>query len=180
MTTTADIAFVNHTDIAPVRQTLLEIYADVRRDLLHLPYHSLNHYAERLDRDAAQPGWEAVVAYADGEPVGSIYCTVVRPDDPCWRKMEEPLPEGFEQVPTIAVQALWVRAAWRKTGTSARLHDTLLAGRTEQRATGLVNPEDGDGKVQALYESSGYKPFNRLRPAPEAPVYTAIMRSVRP
>ncbi|HEY3868400.1 MAG TPA: hypothetical protein VGM10_08615 [Actinocrinis sp.] len=175
MTTAAEMMYESHTALEPVRRTLLDVYADVRRDQLHLPWYSLEQYAERLDRHAAQPGWKAVVAYDGDEPVGSVYCTVVQPDDPWWDQMEEPLPEGFDQIPTITVQGLWLRAPWRKTGASMRLLETLISGRTEKRLIGLVNPEEGGGKVQALYESWGAKPFNSLRPAPKAPVHILVM-----
>jgi hypothetical protein len=88
--------------------------------------------------------------------------------------MRDPLPDGFTDVPTLAVKEIGVRIAWRKTGTARRIHDEVLANRTEQRATLLVNPKAGDGKVQALYASWGYEVYNRQQPSPDSPQLVAM------
>jgi hypothetical protein len=178
MTTTARIAIEHYTDITPVRQTLLDVYADVRADLIHLPHYSVDAYAERINRHATEAGWEAVIGYDGTEPIGYAYCNTVGPGDRWWTRMEEPLPDGYEDLPTIALKELGIRPAWRKTGASVRLHDALLAGRPEQRATLLVNPKAGNGKVQVLYASWGYVVFNRQQP-PGSPPLIAMARTLR-
>ncbi|WP_207892080.1 GNAT family N-acetyltransferase [Streptacidiphilus pinicola] len=176
----ARIAIEHHTDLRPVRQVMLDVYADVRRDLIHLPHYSVDAYAERLDRHAAEDGWEAVIGYDGVEPVGYGYCNTVRAGDRWWQRMELPLPSGWEEAAAIAFKELGVRPAWRKTGVSVRLHDALLSKRGEERVTLLVNPAAGDGKVQALYASWGYEPFNRQTPSPGSPPLVAMARATRP
>lgn len=60
-----------------------------------------------------------------------------------------------------------VRPAWRKTGTAAALHRALLADRPEHLAAFLVDPDHP--KVQALYESWGYRPIGTRQPFPDSP-----------
>jgi GNAT superfamily N-acetyltransferase len=163
-------------DLAMVRADLLQVYADVRAPLLHLANYRVDVFAERLDRHAAEPGWEAVLGYDGDEPVGYAYANTLTVDDRWWRRMVDPLPAGCTEVPTMAVKEVGVRPPWRGTGTARRIHDELLAGRTEQRVTLLVNPLAGDGKVQALYESWGYVAVNVQQPSPDSPRLTAMVR----
>lgn len=55
------------------RGDLLDVYADVRAPLLHLPNYAVTAFGERLDRQATEPGFAAVLAYADGHPVSYAY-----------------------------------------------------------------------------------------------------------
>ncbi|WP_369213443.1 hypothetical protein [Streptomyces flavofungini] len=76
---------------------------------------------------------------------------------------------------TCALSELMVLPSWRKTGTARRLHDALLAARTEERATLLV--DQGHPKVRALYEGWGWQVLGGLRPRIEhAPLFHAMLR----
>lgn len=173
---TADIELRRFNDLAPVRQTLLSVYADVRAPLLHLPNYRVEAFAERLDRHAREVGWEAVLGYDHGTAVGYAYGNALTADDRWWSRMTEPLPEGYTTVPTLAIKEVGVRTPWRGTGVARRIHDELLAHRTEHRATLLVNPLAGDGKVERLYEAWGYTAFNSQQPSPESPKLVAMIR----
>ncbi|MFI7095483.1 hypothetical protein [Streptomyces lydicus] len=75
---------------------------------------------------------------------------------------------------TYAFSELMVRRTWRKTVTGRRLHDALLAARTEERATLLVDQDNP--KVRALYESWGWQTLGDLRPSlPNAPLFHAML-----
>lgn len=174
--TTAPIRLRHHHYLGPVRATLLQMYADVRAPLLHLPNYQVAAFAERLDRHANEPGWEAVFAYDADEPVGYVYANTLTSDDRWWKRMTDPLPAGYTDVPTMAIKEIGVRTPWRGTGTARRIHDELLAHRTEDRVTLLVNPAAGDGKVQTLYESWGYTAINTQQPSPDSPRLTAMAR----
>lgn len=171
-----DIELRRFNDLAPARQALINVYADVRAPLLHLPNYRVEVFAERLDRHAGEPGWEAVLGFDSGEPVGYAYANTLTVDDRWWTRMTEPLPDGFTAVPTMVVKEIGVRPQWRGTGTARRIHDELLAHRAEERAALLVNPLAGDGKVQRLYETWGYTAFNSQQPGPESPKLTAMIR----
>jgi GNAT superfamily N-acetyltransferase len=171
-----DIELRRFNDLGPARQALIDVYAEVRAPLLHLPNYRVEVFAERLDRHAGEAGWEAVLGFDNGEPVGYAYANTLTVDDRWWARMIEPLSDGFTAVPTMVVKEIGVRPPWRGTGTARRIHDELLAHRTEERAALLVNPLAGDGKVQRLYEAWGYIAFNSQQPSPESPKLTAMIR----
>ncbi|WP_405063449.1 hypothetical protein OG474_17890 [Kribbella sp. NBC_01505] len=52
-----------------VRGDLVDVYAAVRSELLHLPNYAVKAFGERLDRHGVEPGFVAVVAYVGGVAV---------------------------------------------------------------------------------------------------------------
>ncbi|MFF0292091.1 GNAT family N-acetyltransferase [Kitasatospora sp. NPDC004614] len=166
----------HHTELtAQARQDLLAAYADVRAPLLHLPNYSVAAFTERLDRHATDPGFGLVLAY-DGEvPAGYAYGNTI--DDTYWKRMAEPLPDGFTDAPAFALKEIGVRTPWRGTGTARRIHDELLARRAEGRTLLMVNPAAGDGKVRALYETWGYRAVNSQASTPDSPRLTVMLRA---
>ncbi|UVN55093.1 GNAT family N-acetyltransferase [Streptomyces albus] len=163
-------------DIAPVWDTLISVYAEVRADRLHDPHYSVERYGERLARHAAEPGWEAVVGYDGDEVVGYAYGNSIEHGDRYWRRITTPLPETLTRTPTLALKEIMVRVPWRKTGASRSIHDTLLTGRPEEQVTLMVNPSAGDGKVHRLYEGWGYRDLGDSRPSPDSPLLRAMIR----
>lgn len=170
----------HHITLLPeARQNLLDVYTDVRAPLLHLPNYRVDVFAERLDRHATEPGFELVLGY-DGEvPIGYAYGNTIEAGDRYWKRMTEPLPDGYTEAPALAIKEVGVRTRWRGTGAARRIHDELLRRRVEGRVTLLVNPLAGDGKVQRLYETWGYQAFNAQQPSPESPRLTAMIRPIR-
>ncbi|MFF3693228.1 GNAT family N-acetyltransferase [Streptomyces sp. NPDC002221] len=179
MTTAPGVELSHHTDIVSVRKALLDVYADVRAPLLHLPHYAVDAYAERLDRHATEAGFEVVIGYEGTEAVGYAYCNTVEPGNRWWNRMDPPLPDQLTAAPAIALKEIMVRTPWRGTGTARRIHDELLAHRPEQRVSLLVNPAAGDGKVHRLYETWGYETVSAQQPSPDSPPLAAMIRSVR-
>lgn len=173
---TALLRLVSTEDLPEGRATLLELYADVRAPLLHLPHYSVEGFAERLDRHSGEPGFKAVLGFEGDAPVGYAYANTLARDDRWWSRMDEPLPDGFTDISTMAVKEIGVRLKWRGTGAALQIHDELIADRDEQRVTLLVNPQAGDGKVQAVYAGWGYVPFNSQQPSPGSAALVAMIR----
>lgn len=170
----------HHTDLsAQARRDLLDVYADVRAPLLHLANYRVEVFAERLDRHAGEPGFGLVLGYDGDVAVGYAYGNTVQAGDRYWERMAEPLPDGCTDTPVLAIKEIGVRTAWRGTGIARRIHDELLAHRTEDRVTLLVNPLAGGGKVQALYEAWGYRVINSQQPSPDSPRLTAMLSARR-
>ncbi|MEU8994174.1 GNAT family N-acetyltransferase [Streptomyces caniferus] len=165
--------------LQPARQHLRDVYADVRADLLHLPNYAVTAFAERLDRHSKEPGWAAVLAYEQDEPIGYAYANTVDSEDRWWKRVSPAPPTEYTDRHVVALKEIGVRIPWRGTGIARRIHDTLLADRGEPYVTLMVNPLAGDGKVHRLYESWGYEDLGRSRPSPASPVLTAMIRSVR-
>ncbi|MFI5807275.1 GNAT family N-acetyltransferase [Streptomyces sp. NPDC051561] len=168
------------TQLTPVRQTIIDLYTEVRADLLHLPNYRIEAFSERLDRHGSEPGWQVVIAYADHLPVGYAYANTVAPDDRWWKRMNPPAPDDYTCAPAVALKEIMVSAPWRGTGTALSIHDELLAPRSEMYVSLLVNPVAGEGKVQALYESWGYRKFSQQQPSPDSPVLVAMIRERAP
>ncbi|MFI9724525.1 hypothetical protein ACIHFE_33685 [Streptomyces sp. NPDC052396] len=90
MTTTSSIVLRHATDIEPVWERLIDVYAEVRADQLHRPHYSVERYGERLARHAADPGWEAVIGYDGDEPIGYAYVNTLTSDDRWCQRTRRP------------------------------------------------------------------------------------------
>lgn len=178
MTTMPATELRTFTALAPVRSDLLDVYADVRAPLLHLPNYAVTTFGERLDRHRAEPGFTAVLAYADGRPVGYAYANTIEHGDRYWQRTSPSPAQKYTERPVMALKEIGIRSAWRKTGTARHIHDALLATRDEPFATLMVNAAAGDGKVHALYKSWGYEDIGQSQPSPASPVLTVMIRTI--
>ncbi|MET9292619.1 GNAT family N-acetyltransferase [Streptomyces sp. NPDC003077] len=178
MTTAPTTELRTFITLGPARGDLLDVYADVRAPLLHLPNYAVTTFGERLDRHGTEPGFTAVLAYADGHPVGYAYGNVIEDGDRYWQRTNPAPAEKYTARPVLALKEIGVRAAWRKTGTARRIHDALLASRDEPFVTLMVNPAAGDGKVHALYKAWGYEDIGGSQPSAASPVLTVMIRAI--
>ncbi|GAA0312667.1 GNAT family N-acetyltransferase [Streptomyces polychromogenes] len=168
----------SHADVEQVAASLLEVYAQVREPLLHLPDYAVSTVAERLERYGRTPGFTAVLAFdREDRPVGYAYGNTVEAGDLWWRRMRD-VDERHTQAPALALREIGVTIPHRGTGLAREIHDTLLAGRSEPFASLMVNPAAGDGKVRRVYESWGYAAIGTCRLSPDAPVLTAMIRKL--
>ncbi|MFJ6987974.1 MULTISPECIES: GNAT family N-acetyltransferase [unclassified Streptomyces] len=179
MTTVPAIELCTFTTLDTVRGDLLDVYAAVRAPLLHLPNYAVTTFGERLDRHGMEQGFLAVLAYADGHPIGYAYANTIVHGDRYWQRTIPAPSEEFTGHPAVALKEIGVRPDWRKTGTARRIHDTLLATHTEPYITLMVNPIAGGGKVHALYRSWGYEDIGQSQPSAAAPVLTVMIRENR-
>jgi GNAT superfamily N-acetyltransferase len=178
MTATSTLELRTFDNLDTVRGDLVDVYADVRSALLHLPNYAVTAFGERLDRHGAEPGFVAVLAYADGFPVGYAYANTIEHGDRYWERTNPVPADEYTRRPAVALKEIGVRSAWRKTGTARRIHDALLATRTEPFVTLMVNPAAGDGKVHALYHSWGYNDIGQSQPSPSSPRLSVMIRPV--
>ncbi|WP_432094076.1 GNAT family N-acetyltransferase [Streptomyces sp. bgisy100] len=167
------------TNLDTARGDLLDVYAEVRAPLLHLPNYAVTAFGERIDRHATEAGFTAVLAYADGHPVGYAYGNTIEHGDRYWQRTSPTPAEKYTEHPAVALKEIGVRPTWRKTGTARRIHDALLAPREERFVTLMVNPSAGEGKVRALYESWGYEDIGHSQPSPASPLLTVMIRANR-
>ncbi|WP_326797149.1 GNAT family N-acetyltransferase [Streptomyces sp. NBC_01808] len=175
--TTLPIELRVTTALPTVRSDLLDVYAAVRAPLLHLPNYAVTAFGERLDRHGSEPGFTAVLAYADGQPVGYAYCNTIERGDRYWQRTDPEPADAYTARPATALKEIGVRTSWRGTGTARRIHDALLATRSEPYVTLMVNPAAGDGKVHALYESWGYKDIGQSQPSAASPLLAVMVRA---
>lgn len=159
-----------------VRPIYAEVYAEP-------PYcegaAEVDDFAAGWSNRVAKPGFRLVLAHAGHEPIGFAFGFRLRLDTGWWDGLLDPVPADQTREHdgrTFVVIELAVRASYRRQGVGGALHRALLAHRIEERVTLLVRPEAQ--QAQAAYASWGYQPLGRLRPAPNAPVYVAMVRDL--
>ncbi|MEU9139474.1 GNAT family N-acetyltransferase [Streptomyces sp. NPDC048404] len=179
MTTVPATDLRTFTELEPVRGDVVDVYAEVRAPLLHLPNYAVTAFGERLDRHGAEPGFVLVLAYADGQPVGYAYGNRIEYGDRYWQRTTPEPAEEYTRRPAVAMKEIGVRDAWRGTGTAQRMHEAFLAAHDEPFVTLMVNPAAGDGKVHKLYKSWGYQDLGQSQPSPASPLLTVMIRPVR-
>ena len=111
-----------------------------------------------------QPGFVLAEARHGGYLVGYASGMPLRPSTSWWRRLTTPLPPEVTAEHagrTFALTDLLVRASWRRQGIGAQLHELVLAGRPEERATLTVSP--GAAAAQAALRSWGWRKVARTR-----------------
>ena len=124
-----------------------------------------------------QAGFEIVIAYVGGEPVGQAFGYTLPSTSKWWDGLTSPVPDGFTTetgTRTFAFNELMVVPAWQGKGVAHALHDELLAGRSEERATLLVREDNAS--AQLAYRRWGWEKAGKLRPYPDAPHFDSMIR----
>ena len=144
------------------------------------PYRRADDAAEfgrRFRVQRRQPGFVLAEARHGGYLVGYAAGLPLRPSTSWWRDLTTPLPdEVTAEHPgrTFAVVDLLVRASWRRQGIGQALHDLLLSGRAEERAT--VTVLAAAAPAQAAFRKWGWRKAGRTRdPRPGSPVSDVLM-----
>lgn len=128
-------------------------------------------------RRLAAPAFRLVIAEHDGQPIGCAYGHQLHPRTQWWEGALEPLPSEVTAEwagRTFALIDLMVTGPWRRRGVAEALHGVLLAGRTEQRVTLLVDPVN-EPACQA-YAKWGYTVVGRIQPLPDSPRFEAMVK----
>ena len=131
-----------------------EVYAD----------DDAERFAGRFRVQRRQPGFVLAEARSGGYLVGYAAGMPLRPATSWWRGLTAPLPQDITaEHPgrTFALVDLLVRASWRRQGIARTLHDMILAGRPEERATVTVPP--AAAAAQHALRSWGWRRAGRTR-----------------
>jgi ribosomal protein S18 acetylase RimI-like enzyme len=152
-----------------------EVYADP-------PYgqdaQQAREFAGRFRVQRRQPGFALAQARHGEYLVGYAIGLPLRSSTSWWRYLTAPLPpEVTAEHPgrTFALAELLVRAPWRRQGIGRDLHDLILAGRPEERATLAVRP--AAAPAQGAFQSWGWRKVARTRePQPGAPLLDVLIR----
>jgi GNAT superfamily N-acetyltransferase len=124
-----------------------------------------------------QPGFVLAEARSGGYLIGYATGMPLRPSTSWWRDLTTSLPERFTaEHPgrTFALTDLVVRAAWRRQRIGAYLHDLVLSGRAEERATALIPPTAL--AAQTAFQGWGWRKVARTRPpAPGSPASDVLV-----
>ncbi|MFI6700199.1 GNAT family N-acetyltransferase [Streptomyces sp. NPDC050509] len=162
-----------HGDLPHIRQVLLDIHAAVPEYPPDDPF--VQRFPWFVDQWGGRPGFTCVIGYDGDEPAGFAYGAPLAEGREWWRGHHTPAAGASR---TYAVSELMVRPRWRGTGAAGRLHDALLAGREEDLAVLLFDA--AHPRVRALYARWGYERVGDDRPFPDAPVFSVMVKPLKP
>ena len=144
---------------------------------LHAEVYGRDEFAGRFRVARRQPGFVLAEARHGGYLVGYAFGMPLRPSTSWWRQLTTPLPdEVTAEHPgrTFALAELLVRASWRRQGIAGALHDLILAGRPEERATLTVPP--AATPAQQAFRKWGWRKVARTRDdGPGSPVSDVLV-----
>ena len=155
---------------------IIPVYEASHADVISNPFYSAERFAERVRGYMRAPGFELVAAHAEGRPIGQAFGYTLPPGARWWSGLATAVPEGFTEETgrrTFALNELMVEPQWQRRGIAHALHDELLAGRGEERATLLVRADNEP--AQTAYARWGWQKVAKLRPFPDSPLFDALI-----
>ncbi|MGH3897090.1 MAG: GNAT family N-acetyltransferase [Pseudonocardiaceae bacterium] len=144
------------------------------------PFDSVEAFMHRFDTYTSGSGFDLVVAYQGDDAVGQTWGWPLneRATTTGWWAglLDEPEP-GFTREDghrTFGLSEIMVLQDWAGKGIAHALHDQLLLGRAEQRATLLVEPDNI--AARRAYLHWGWRKVAQLRPGWEhAPLFDVLI-----
>jgi Acetyltransferase (GNAT) domain len=122
-----------------------------------------------------------VEARHGAELAGMAFGVKLQPAATWWHCLQEPVPGLVTEERagrTFAVMELLVRKAWRRQHIAESMHDLLLAGREEERATLTVLAEAMP--AQRAYARWGWRKVGQKRgPLPNSPAFDVMVKALR-
>lgn len=170
----------SHHD-ATTTESILEtvigpVYEATHADVIADPFYSTERFIERVRGYVKAPGFALTAAYDDYHAVGLAFGYALPSNARWWDGLTTPTPGGFTDETgsrTFALNELMVSPEWQGKGIAHALHDELLAGRTEKRATLLVR--ENNNAAQTAYARWGWQKVGKLQPYPDSPHFDALV-----
>ncbi|MBO3679482.1 GNAT family N-acetyltransferase [Streptomyces sp. NEAU-YJ-81] len=163
-----DVRHFTHADLPEIRQTLIDVHADAQAEAMDDEFNQ--RFPWFVDHWGGNPEFSCVIAFDGDKAVGFAYGAPASPGREWWRDYLDPAPDKDV---TFSYSELAVIPEWRKQGLAERLTRTLMAGRDEVLAVLLVDTEHP--RVQALYESWGFRKVGERQPFPDSPLFAVML-----
>lgn len=171
----------DHVGARKIRDTVQDVYRRAYVDLIATgdPFESLEASMERFDSYLRAPGFDLVVLYLDGEPIGQAWGWPLGENTAGWNglQLDEDDPEFTREdgTRTFGLSEIMVVPEQTGRGYARALHDELLGARRERRATLLVDPSNE--RAYARYRRWGWYRVGVQRPGWEgAPTFDVLIR----
>lgn len=144
------------------------------------PFDSVEAFMHRFDAYTSRSNFDLVVAYQGDDAVGQTWGWPLDEGATTtgwWAGLLEEPEAGFSREDghrTFALSEIMVLQKLSGKGIAHALHDRLLLGRTEQRATLLVEPDNIRGRRAYLHW--GWRKVAQLRPGwDHAPLFDVLI-----
>jgi ribosomal protein S18 acetylase RimI-like enzyme len=179
--TPEDAITFRHHDAAGARtvadDVIVPLYEATHPDVLDTAFSTTERFLERLRGYTERDGFELVVAHSKaGRAVGLAFGYPLPPTSRWWDGLVTEVPAGFtpeDGQRTFALNEIMVHPERQRQGIARALHDELLSGRPERRATLLVR-SDNDA-AHSAYARWGWRTVAKLKPFPDSPVFDALI-----
>ncbi|WP_280397950.1 GNAT family N-acetyltransferase [Nocardia carnea] len=166
-----------------IRDTVEDVYSRAYAGLIATgdPFESLEASMDRFDAYLQAPGFDLVVLYLHGEPIGQAWGWPLSEKSAKWdsAQLDEDDPEFTREdgTRTFALSEIMVVPEQTGQGYARALHDELLGARREQRATLLVDPRNE--RAYERYRRWGWYKVGVQRPGWEgAPTFDVLVRTL--
>jgi GNAT superfamily N-acetyltransferase len=136
-------------------------------------------FARRFRVHVRQPGFVLVAARSGGYMIGYAAGMPLRPSTSWWRQVTTILPDELTTEyagRTFALAELLVRGSWRRQGIGRSLHDLILSGRPEERATVVLPPTAT--AAEAAFQNWGWQKIARARNAAGLPASDVLVTAL--
>lgn len=168
-----------------IRDTIALIHRDAYVERINSgdPFYTSDAFMQRFDAYTSREGFDLVVASLGDVPVGQAWGWALGPDTAWWQWLVDDVAPEFIVDPefikedgkrTFALSEIMVRQAYTGQGIAHALHDELLGGRHETRATLLVNPINQN--AYRIYLRWGWEKVAYMRPNwSDAPLFDVLI-----
>jgi GNAT superfamily N-acetyltransferase len=174
-----DICHYAGHEFSTIRHIAIDLYREEFIHEIDEPFWSVERYSHRLERHAAMSEFSAVVAYTNGEPVGFAYGITLPATTRWWATIQPPLTDSAftreDGHRTFALFEVIVAPQHQGHGVGRRIHDDLLATRSEQRVT--IATHHGNTHARDTYTKWGYHHIGTRQPTPPAPLLDVYLRN---
>jgi ribosomal protein S18 acetylase RimI-like enzyme len=170
------------------RATVEDIYLHSYVELIATgdPFRTGAEFMRRFDSYTSprNVGFELVQARLDDVAVGQTWGWPLSSESAWWGGLtlddQDADPASFtaeDGARTFGLSELMVRSEYTGQGIARKLHDELLGGRSEQRATLLVAPTNT--RAYSTYLRWGWYKVGSLRPSwPDAPLFDVLIHDL--
>jgi ribosomal protein S18 acetylase RimI-like enzyme len=155
---------------------IVPVYEATHADVINDPFYSAERFVERVRGYMKAPGFEIVAAEMNDEPVGLTFGYTLPESARWWQGLTTPVESSLIREDghrTFALCELMVHPDWQRQGVAYALHNELLGGRAEERATLLVREDNL--AAQSAYAKWGWRKIGKLKPYPDSPNYDALI-----